>query len=84
MTGLRWLRNIWRTLTRSAELDTDLHREIETFVDLAADEAVARGEDPAEARRQALAHVGGVTSVEEAVRARRRGSWVSHAMRDAR
>jgi putative ABC transport system permease protein len=84
VSPLRWLLGVWRTLTRSQHLDRDLHEEIHAYVDLTTAESVARGEDPAAARRRALAATGGVAQVEEAVRARRAGSWIAQALRDGR
>lgn len=78
------MRNLWRTLTRSRQLDRELNSEISTYVDLAVEDAIARGDDPSEARRRALAAVGGVASVEETVRSGRRGAWLTQALQDAR
>ena len=84
MTPIRWLRSLWRTLTRSTQLDRDLRDEIRAYVDLEAAEAEARGEHGVDARRRALASIGGMALVEESVRARRTGAWIGDAWQDAR
>jgi putative ABC transport system permease protein len=84
MTWLRWLRDLWRTLTRSRRLDRDLNQELRTYVDLLSDEAAARGDELRDARRRALASFGGIAAAEEQVRSRRTGAWLAQALRDAR
>ncbi|MBP6771925.1 MAG: ABC transporter permease [Gemmatimonadaceae bacterium] len=70
------LRRVVAALSRWLSRDRaerDLHDSVQNYAELLADEKVAAGVSPAEARRQALAELGGVESVKETVRQRRTG-----------
>ena len=58
-----WNRSL--ALFRRGGLDADLDAEIASHLEFAIEENLRRGMDPAEARRSALAHFGGVTQAVE-------------------
>ena len=62
----------------------DLNDELQTFVDMAAADAVRDGATPAEARRRAVLQLGGVEQAKEHVRSGRHGAWLDAAGRDVR
>jgi predicted permease len=64
---------IRRLFHRSRE-EGELDQEIQSYIDIAAQEEIARGVLPAEAMRRARARFGGVESAKEEVRS---GSWES-------
>jgi predicted permease len=72
----------WRTLARGRKLDVDLDEELRSFVDELTAKKIARGIDPASARRQALLEIGGLDQVKEEVRDVRIGRFIEEALRD--
>src|SRR5687767_8804923 len=64
---------LWRvaSLLRRAETDRAFAEEIEAHIQMHADDNVRAGMSPAEARRQALLKLGGITVVTENYRDRR-------------
>ncbi len=84
---MRTLRRITATLRRWRSRDRaerELHDEIQSYAELRAEELRADGVPDAEARRRALAELGGVESVKEAVRERRTGAVAEQVMQDVR
>src|ERR1043166_4461717 len=61
----------------------DIHRELEAHLQLAIDELVRTGVPADEARRRAIASLGGVTQTAEAVRDAR-ASWIDAVWNDVR
>jgi predicted permease len=84
MSLLRHLTHGLRVLTRRTAADRDLDDEIRHYVDEATTAHVARGLDPATARRAALAEVGPATLVRERVRDRGWEQWVASWLQDLR
>jgi putative ABC transport system permease protein len=78
------LRALVRNLFRRAQVDRDLSAELESYVDLVADEQRARGVDASTARRAARLDLGGVAPVTEAVRASRAGAGLERLWQDGR
>jgi len=62
------LTRVVRSLVHGRRLDVDLDAELRGYADLLTDEHIARGMDPARARRAALIELGGVEQVKEEVR----------------
>ena len=73
-----------RVLTRRAAADRDIDDELRHWVDEAAAQHVARGLDPAAARRAALAEIGPPTLVRERVRDHGWEQWVASWLQDLR
>ncbi|MEZ5317182.1 MAG: ADOP family duplicated permease [Vicinamibacterales bacterium] len=81
---MRRLRAVWRNLTGWARRDRDLQQELDSYLDLAADERRTTGLSDEEARRGARLEMGGVEQVKEQVRAVRAGAIVREVAQDAR
>jgi len=82
---------LWRRIRTAAsnllhkdKLESDLDAEIREFADAVADEKINVGMDPSEARRIALAEIGGVEQVKQAVRESRSGANVELLWQDVR
>jgi predicted permease len=82
----RWLRirATLRELTRKNEAEADLEAEVRACADMLADEKIANGMPVAEARRRALAELGGAEQVKQAVRDERAGTGVEQLWQDIR
>ena len=78
------LRARLRALWRRREADRELDEEIRFHIDLETEKYLAQGRTPAEARRLAAAHFGGVQNVREEHRDVRRIHWIEDAAADAR
>src|SRR5262245_13008168 len=84
MTLLHRLTSVVRWLVHRDKAERDLKDELEAFVDMAAADRTDRGATPAEARRQAVLHLGGIEQARERVRTARHGAWVDDLARDVR
>src|SRR5690242_20254675 len=73
-----------RNVFRRARVDRDLDQEVRGYADMVADEHAARGLDAAEARRVALAQIGGTEALKEHVRDVRAGASFERAAQDIR
>jgi predicted permease len=69
---------------RPAPTDDKLDRELRFHIEQHASDLIARGVDPAEARRQALIAFGGVDQVKEDCRDERSTRWLSDIVQDTR
>jgi hypothetical protein len=69
---------------RRAPTDDKLDRELKFHLEQHARDLIARGWDPAEARRQAQLAIGGVDQVKEECRDQRSTRWLSDVAQDAR
>ena len=76
------VRSFWRTVARGRRLDDDLDVELKAYLDERAEQRIAKGMDPAAARRQAAIEMGGVEGVKERVRDVRIGRLVEETLRD--
>lgn len=84
MTALTRLVHAWRTLTRGAQLDAELDEELRAYVDDLTARHVAKGLEPAAARRAALVETGGIEQVKDRVR-ETRNAWLAETFwRDVR
>jgi putative ABC transport system permease protein len=84
MTLLHRLVSVVRWVVNRKKAEADLNDELRTFIDMAAADYVRDGATPAEARRLAALHVGGVEQAKERVRTGRHGAWLDAAGRDVR
>jgi VIT1/CCC1 family predicted Fe2+/Mn2+ transporter len=72
------------SLLRKDRLDTELDAELGAFIDELADRYIARGMNAEAARQAALAELGGLVRVKEAVRDRRIGNGLETTIHDVR
>jgi predicted permease len=79
---LRWLRSLARNILNRRAGEADLRADIESYVELLADEKIAAGLSPDRARRAARLEVG-VEAVKEEVRAVRAGALPAELWQDA-
>jgi predicted permease len=84
MESLTRLASLLRNLLRRRRVEAELDAELRAYVDLVADEQIARGVDPVRARREARLAIGGVEQVKEEVRAARAGALVEQLFQDVR
>lgn len=78
------LRTFARNLTGRRDVERELDEELRSYVELLVAEKVDAGVSPGEARRFALAKVGGIEQVKEQVRDERPGMALENAARDLR
>ena len=78
------LRSLWSNLVRRDRVERALDEELESYVDMLADEHVRAGMSRDAARRQALIDAGGVTQVKEATREAWVGDGLAGVARDVR
>ena len=74
----------WSATSSGGRAPTRPGAELESFLAMRADEKIAAGIAPPEARRLALLEMGGVEQVKEEVRDSRTGAWLDTFARDAR
>ena len=74
---LRWVFN-------STKAEADLDDEVQTFLEMATEDARRNGAAPDEARRLAALQLGGAEQVKERVRTGRHGGWLDEVARDVR
>ncbi|UWZ83188.1 ABC transporter permease [Occallatibacter riparius] len=79
-----WLRikTVVSNLLRKQSLETDLDAEIRDYAEAVADEKIRSGMSPSEARRAALAEMGGMEQVKQAVRETRSGTTIESLWQD--
>ena len=83
MTIKRRLARLLALVTRS-RLERELDDEVLAHLELAEHDALARGLDPAEARRDALRQFGGVDQMKEVHRDDRSVRWIENLIKDVR
>ena len=84
MTVLRRLSSIASWILRRDRAEQQLDDEIRSFVEMSTADRIQEGVPPAEARRLALAEIGGVERMKESVRAGRHGALLDDLGRDVR
>ena len=84
MTALRRLASIASWILRRDRIEQQLDDEIRSFVEMSTADRIREGVSPPEARRLALAEIGGVESMKEIVRAGRHGALLDDLGRDVR
>jgi hypothetical protein len=78
------IRALFSNLFHKQQAEADLDDEIRAYVDAVADEKIAEGHSPAEARRTTFAEFGGVEQVRQAVRDGRAGAGLERFAQDIR
>jgi macrolide transport system ATP-binding/permease protein len=73
-----------RNLFRKRQLDEQLDEEVHAYADMLIDERIAAGMSASEARRTALAEIGGLEQVKQAVRDHRAGTDAELLWQDLR
>lgn len=76
------IRSALRNLLRRQQLEDQLDEELRSYADMVTDEKIAAGTPAREARRAALAELGGVEQVRQKVRDERTGVSLEHLWRD--
>jgi len=87
LLGERWVYTIplrWRSLFRRQHADQELEDELSFHVERRAEEYVANGVPPGEARRRALLDIGGIEQCKEECREMRKVSWLHDLADDLR
>ncbi|HEY2405227.1 MAG TPA: ABC transporter permease [Polyangiaceae bacterium] len=84
MTVLRRLASIASWILRRDRIEQQLDDDIRSFVEMSTADRIREGIPPTEARRLALAEIGGVESMKEIVRAGRHGALLDDLGRDVR
>src|SRR5262245_21507693 len=74
--------NWWRRVTRRQSLERELDRELRFHVEQHADDLIARGVEPTEARRRARVEFGGPEQVKERCRDARGTRWLDDLLQD--
>ena len=74
----------WRRFFRREAIDAEQREELESYLDLTADEYTERGMDPAEARAAACKKLGNATWVREEIYQMNTSKWIEGTMRDVR
>ncbi|MBT9329799.1 ADOP family duplicated permease [Paracidobacterium acidisoli] len=78
------MRSALRNLFRKEAVEAELDDEVRAYVDLLTDERIAAGMSAQEARRMALAEMGGAEQVKQAVRDHRAGARLELLGQDVR
>jgi hypothetical protein len=84
MTVLRGLVSIATWILCRDRTEQQLDDEIRSFVEMSTADRIRGGVPPTEARRLALAEIGGVERMKESVRAGRHGAFLDDLGRDVR
>ncbi len=84
MRVLSWMRAAVRNLFHRERAEAELDAEVRAWVDTVAEERIAAGMAPQEARRTALAEFGGTEQVKQRVRDTRAGTGVQTIWQDFR
>jgi predicted permease len=71
-------------LVRANRHERELNDEVRAHLELAEHDAIARGLDPAEARREALRQFGGIEQMKETHRDDRSVRWIENLIKDVR
>jgi putative ABC transport system permease protein len=84
MRFARRFANFVRNLFRRENVERDLDAEVRAYLDQLAEEKIAAGMSPTEARRAARIELGGVDQVKEQVRGARAGAFLDTLWHDVR
>src|SRR5260370_29854011 len=74
----------WKRLWNRKQQEEQLEKELRFHIDQHASNLIARGQDPAEARRHARLALGGPEQVKEECRDARRTRWLEDLWQDFR
>src|SRR5271165_5601251 len=84
---MKWrqkLLNLFRSVFRNGELDSEMHEEMRSHVEMQAQENIEAGMKPEEARYAALRQFGWVESIKETCREQRGIRWIEDFGQDLR
>jgi predicted permease len=84
MLVLSRFRSLWRNLIHKQQVETDLSQEVDSYLELSAEQRIQYGMDPDEARRAARIELGGAEQVKEGVREARIGHHLQVLAQDLR
>jgi predicted permease len=84
MTLFNRLASVASWIVRRGRAEQQLDDDVRAFVEMSVADKVRDGMEPAEARRRALAELGGVERVKESVRTGRHGALLDDVARDVR
>lgn len=84
MTFFSRLASFWRNLVRRERVERDLDDELRACVEVLTAEKIRAGHSKDDARRAALAELGGVESIKEHVRHARSGATLDEVVQDVR
>jgi predicted permease len=82
LTLLNRLASVVRRLANRKMAEQELNDELEMFVEMGAADRMRNGVPPAQARRQAVLHLGGVAQAKERIRSARVGAGVETVWQD--
>ena len=78
------IKSTLRNLFRKPQIESRLDQELRAYVDMVTDEKISAGMSASEARRTALAELGGMEQVKQAVREHRAGTGIELLGQDVR
>src|SRR3984885_9065669 len=78
------LKHLSHNLLRKQQVEDRLEDEVRSYADMVADEKIAAGIPPSEARRTTLAELGGIEQVKQSVRDHRTGACLELLWQDVR
>ena len=78
------IKSTLRNLFRKPQIESHLDQELRAYVDMVTDEKISAGISASEARRIALAELGGIEQVKQAVREGRAGTRIELIWQDVR
>ena len=84
MTLFHRLSSVVSWILQRDRAEQQLDDDVRSFVEMSTADKIREGVPPAEARRLALAELGGVERVKESVRTGRHGAWLDDVGRDVR
>ena len=84
MRLILYVRRAMRNLLFRQRIETELDAEVRAYAEMVADEKAMSADSAAEARRAALAEIGGIETVKQAVREHRAGTGLETLWQDAR
>jgi predicted permease len=76
------IKSVLRYFFRKDQAESRLDDELRAYVELLTDERIAAGMPAPEARRTALAEIGGIEQVKQSVRDQRSGAGLEHFLQD--
>jgi predicted permease len=78
------IKSTLQNLSHKPEIESHLDQELRSYVDMVTDERISAGMSASEARRTALAELGGIEQVKQAVREHRAGTGIELFWQDVR
>jgi predicted permease len=79
-----WIKSLSRNLLRRQQSEIQLEDEVRAYAEMIAEDKIAAGIPPSEARRTTLAELGGIEQVKQSVRDHRAGAGLELLWQDVR